>query len=388
MSEAAILAEAIEKGSTFDEKLVTQHANWVQSMSFSPTARSLLTGSNDGSVRVSDPRTGENRLELRGDFGGQVYASLVTPTSDAVVVACGDGKIYVYDTETVKGPQKEVRLAARLRRTMEAHGSNAVLSLAITKDGSTLVSGSVGRDIVKHDMKSGEELGRFVGHEGYVYSLAISRDNTLLASGSGDETVRVWNMKECTCIHTLTEHIGWVWGVDFHPKRDILASGSNDRTICLWNPQTGELLQKIETFEHVYCLQFAPITGRFLLCGTSGEKPLRIYDMEKNYAEYLINNTKQGGRVFAVAFAASESAFAAGSEDGNVVLYQPKMPSDSASTTRRSAAAARPAAEPSPVEDAGAARAPSTKRTGGRRSNFCSCFGGGGGGGDGGSSRR
>jgi WD40 repeat protein len=377
MSESALLAEAIEKDVPLEETLVTKHANWVQSMSFSPTARSLLTGSNDGSVRVSDPGTGETRLEIRGDFGGQVYATLVTPTSDAVIVACGDGKVYVYDTETVTGPQKEVRLSARLRRTMESHGSNAVLSLAISKDGGTLVSGSVGRDIIKHDLKSGEETGRFVGHEGYVYSLAISRDNTLLASGSGDETVRVWSLKDCTCIHTLTDHIGWVWGVDFHPKRDILASGSNDRTICLWNPLTGELLQKIETFEHVYCVQYAPVTGRFLLCGTSGEKPLRIYDMEKNYSEHVITSTKQGGRVFSVAFSSSESAFAAGSEDGQVVLFRPKAAGSTANAARRAPTATQPIPEDRNANQANTKTAQTPKRTGGFCANLCACFGGG-----------
>ncbi|KAK4530352.1 hypothetical protein CCYA_CCYA04G1209 [Cyanidiococcus yangmingshanensis] len=378
MSDIALIAEAIEKDLPLEETLVTKHANWVQSMSFSPTARSLLTGSNDGSVRVSDPGTGETRLEIRGDFGGQVYATLVTPTSDAVVVACGDGKIYVYDTETVAGPQKEVRLSARLRRTIDSHGSNAVLSLAISRDGSTLVSGSVGRDIIKHDLKTGEETGRFVGHEGYVYSLAISHDNTLLASGSGDETVRVWNLKDCTCIHTLTDHIGWVWGVDFHPKRDILASGSNDRTVCLWNPLTGELLQKIETFEHVYCVQFAPVSGRFLLCGTSGEKPLRIYDMEKNYSEHVITNTKQGGRVFSVAFSSSESAFAAGSEDGHVVVFKPKAVGGVANTAaRRTPTATRSQAEDSRANRERANEAQTQRRSGGFCANLCSCFGGG-----------
>ncbi|KAK4538039.1 hypothetical protein CDCA_CDCA15G4064 [Cyanidium caldarium] len=373
--ETEQLAQALERDAPLRETVVTRHANWVQTLAFSPTGRSLLTGSNDGSVRVSEPESGVTKLEIRGDVGGQVYATAVTPAADAVAIASGDGKIYVYDTDTVTEANGQMRLSARLRRVLNSHGGNAVLSLAIGRDAKTLYSGSVGRDILIHDMVSGKELGRLVGHEGYVYTLAVSPDGALLASGSGDETVRVWNLADGTCLHALTEHIGWVWGVDFHPRDGTLASGSNDRTVCIWNAKTGEMLHKVEVHEHVYSLQFAPTTGRFLLCGTSGKRPIRVYDTEKGYAEHVRASTQQAGRVFAVAFAKAETAFAAGSEDGTVVLYTPAGRGEAAA-----AAAAMPATgvATAPTTEAGteAAAAKETKhRGGGFCGGLCACFG-------------
>ena len=377
------LAQALERDAPLRETVVTRHANWVQTLAFSPTGRSLLTGSNDGSVRVSEPESGVTKLEIRGDVGGQVYATAVTPAADAVAIASGDGKIYVYDTDTVTEANGQMRLSARLRRVLNSHGGNAVLSLAIGRDAKTLYSGSVGRDILIHDMASGKELGRLVGHEGYVYTLAVSPDGALLASGSGDETVRVWNLADGACSHALTEHIGWVWGVDFHPRDGTLASGSNDRTVCIWNAKTGEMLRKVEVHEHVYSLQFAPTTGRFLLCGTSGKRPIRIYDTEKGYAEHVRASNQQAGRVFAVAFAKAETAFAAGSEDGTVVLYTPAGRGEAAVATATPAtgAATAPATETAaPEARTETAAAKETKsRGGGICGGLCACFGGGGG---------
>jgi hypothetical protein len=45
------------------------------------------------------------------------------------------------------------------------------------------------------DLERGEEVARLRGHTSNVWSLAFSRDGATLVSGSGDATVRLWDTK-------------------------------------------------------------------------------------------------------------------------------------------------------------------------------------------------
>ena len=40
-----------------------------------------------------------------------------------------------------------------------------------------------------------KETARFVGHQDNVYSIAFSRDGSFLVTGSLDKTVRIWKLK-------------------------------------------------------------------------------------------------------------------------------------------------------------------------------------------------
>jgi WD40 repeat protein len=66
-----------------------------------------------------------------------------------------------------------------------------VRSLAFTPDG-MLASGS---DFIQiWDPASGRQRHLLRGHTRYISSLATSRDGKTLASGSYDKTIKVWNL--------------------------------------------------------------------------------------------------------------------------------------------------------------------------------------------------
>ncbi len=71
------------------------------------------------------------------------------------------------------------------------------------------------------------------GHSDGVRSLAFSRDGKRLASGSEDKSVRVWNVAEMKQELVFTDHTDTVWSVAFSPNGKWLASASEDMTVRL-----------------------------------------------------------------------------------------------------------------------------------------------------------
>ena len=70
-----------------------------------------------------------------------------------------------------------------------------MISVAISPDGSTIVSGSEDNTIKVWDAKNGQLLRTIQGLEDSVNSIIFNSDGRTLVSGSGDGTIRVWGMR-------------------------------------------------------------------------------------------------------------------------------------------------------------------------------------------------
>ena len=138
---------------------------------------------------------------LEGHRSG-VNAVAVTADGRTVVSGSDDETVRVWDP------------ASGQARTLEGHGG-WVLAVAVTADGRTAVSGSEDGTVRVWDLATG--AARVLkGHDGKVNAVAVTPDGHTAASGSEDGTVRVWDLASGEA-RTLAGHGGWVRAVAVTP---------------------------------------------------------------------------------------------------------------------------------------------------------------------------
>ncbi|HYT42829.1 MAG TPA: TIR domain-containing protein, partial [Methylomirabilota bacterium] len=152
------------------------HSEAIWSLAFSPDGQTLVSGSNDRTIKIWNVPTGI------------------------------------------------------LLRTLTGNMSN-VWSIALSPDGQTLISGSKESSIKVWNYLTGELLRSLDGHTGGVQSIVLSADGQTLVSASEDKTIKVWNPHTGDMLRTVAENDSTLWSIALSADGQTLVSGNEDKTI-------------------------------------------------------------------------------------------------------------------------------------------------------------
>ncbi|TAE60437.1 MAG: serine/threonine protein kinase [Nostocales cyanobacterium] len=283
----------------------------VNSVAISSDGNTLV-GSDDKTIKIWNLVTGELKSTLTG-HSDWVLSLAITPDGKTLVSGDYDETIKIWDL--AKG---------ELKSTLTGY-SNLVDSVAISPDGKTVVGGSYDETIRIWNLVTGRLKFTLTGHSGEVYSVAISPDSQTLVSGSSDNTIKIWNLATGELKTTLTGHSQAVQSLVITPDSKTLVSGGYDGTIKIWNLATGELKstlvghsQSVDYSRSVWSLAISP-DGQTLVSG-SYDKTIKIWNLATGELKSTL--TGHSDSVRSLVISPDGNTLVSGSDDNTIKIWR------------------------------------------------------------------
>ena len=250
------------------------HTSAVNALAMSVDQRTLVSGSDDKTVRIWDLVAGQELRSLIG-HGDRVQAIAISPNGRLVASGDGESLIKLWDLMT-----------GEAIADLAGH-TGAINALAITADGRTLVSASADRTIKLWNLVNQTEIATLRGHNSFVNTVDISPDGTVLASGSADRTVKLWNLTTQQEIATLTDHTSFVNTVTFSLDGTYVISGGADSQINIWDRSTYRPVSTLEHHDSFVNALSMTLDGQFLI-STSADQTIAVWDLNaRNYLQSI-----------------------------------------------------------------------------------------------------
>ncbi|XP_064388937.1 transcription initiation factor TFIID subunit 5-like isoform X1 [Halichondria panicea] len=217
-----VLDRIMDLSSGSDVRQLIGHNGPVFSTSFNPDNSFLISGSEDGTVRLWSLQTFSALVCFKG-HNYPVWSVQFSPTGFYFVSGSHDRTARVWSTEHIQ----PIRILA-------GHLSD-VDCCQFHPNGNYIATGSCDRSVRLWDILSGQCVRIFTGHKGSIQTLAFSPDGKYLASAGADKRILIWDIGSASQQCELRGHKDTVYQLVFSRDGALLASGGGDNTVKLWD---------------------------------------------------------------------------------------------------------------------------------------------------------
>lgn len=287
-----------------DFRTLRGHADFVNSVAWSPVTTLLASGGRDGSVRIWDGLAGQTLRELDGH--GESVNSVAWSADGQLLASAGDdSQVIIWDSSS--GEQERVLQ------------STAAINSISWSPGREIVLGNEDGSVEVWDVNSGRQLHLLTTNGEPINGVAWSPDGTLLAAGSADAFVQIWEADSGDLLFSLDSNASAVTSVAWSSDSRFLASGGADGTIQIWDAADGRQLRLLEGHDRfVNSVAWAP-DSQHLVSG-SGDQTIRVWDALGGLQVSTIQAHQD--TVTEVAWSADGDLVASGSRDQIVKTWR------------------------------------------------------------------
>jgi WD40 repeat protein/tRNA A-37 threonylcarbamoyl transferase component Bud32 len=279
------------------------HDSEVRAVAFSSDGNTFLT-SETGRIHVWDLARGERVASFL--YEGPVHALACSPTSTQFVMAGKNG----FSIRDERGKELWSGLQG-----------SVVNAAAFSRDGSQLVTGTLGRETHLWDVVGKARVGEPFTHPDAVTAVAFGPSGKTILTGCMDGWARVWDVGARKPV-LFPHHGESVWAVAYSPDGRTIATatGRDFRGKAnLWDVATASPRGRPLAHQaQVYAVAFSPDGGTLLSAGQ--DRVARLWDVESG--KPLGRPLWHPKEVRAVAFSPNGQTVLTGGDDHTARLWE------------------------------------------------------------------
>ncbi|MEM9218233.1 MAG: NB-ARC domain-containing protein [Cyanobacteria bacterium P01_F01_bin.150] len=294
-------------------KTLYGHTGSVFSICLSQDGDFLISGSNDGTVRIWNTQTWQCTKVLEEHSGPVRGVAAISGhaipghTSSQLASGSFDNTIKLWNVDT-----------GDCIETLPQ--SSPVWTVAFSNDGQWLTSGNLDGTVNLWHRETRTYRHSQQLHQGQVNVVAFNPENTLLISGGSDQALKIWDVKSFRCLHTIQGHIAGVTTVVFSSDSKWLAGSSLENVIRIWDRDTGVCSRVLQGHQYWLFALECSADDKTLVSG-SINGTIRIWDLEPEQCRQVLPNAHKG-EIWSIAISPDDRLFASASGDQSVKLWE------------------------------------------------------------------
>lgn len=236
--------------------------------------------SNYETVKVWNFRSGDLKRSFTGDNYFWFSSIAISEDGTILVSASQDETIKIRDLTTGRLQKIADPFTGRLRHPLIAN-KHSIRTLIVSDN--HIINASRNNTITVRNLETGALEQLLKGHNSEVNSLAVS-GNTLV-SGSQDRTIRIWNLTTGKLERTIRNYFDPIpRSIAISEDGNKLVTGSY-RTIKIWDLATGKLEKLLHS--HNDGVNAIAIQGDTIVSG-GGDKTIEVRSLATGELEYIL----------------------------------------------------------------------------------------------------